>query len=116
MSKKRPIHFLLEDILISIADIEQFTHGLSFEGFVADRKTNYAVIRGFEIIGEAVNRLPDDFKEANPQIDWFRIRGFRNRLVHDYVEIDYELVWEIRNDDLPTLKLEIQRLFDALPK
>jgi uncharacterized protein with HEPN domain len=59
-------------------------------------KTIDAVIRNFEIIGEAANRLPEIFKDQHPDIDWHRIRGFRNRIVHDYMGIDYEIVWEIK--------------------
>jgi uncharacterized protein with HEPN domain len=55
-----------------------------------------AVIRNFEIIGEAANRLPEEFKEKYQHIDWHRIRGFRNRIVHDYFGIDYQIVWQIK--------------------
>jgi uncharacterized protein with HEPN domain len=55
-----------------------------------------AVIRNFEIIGEAANRLPQQFRDENESIDWFRIRGFRNRIVHDYFGIDHEIVWKIK--------------------
>ncbi len=61
------------------------------------------VIRNFEIIGEATNRLPDDFKERFPNIDWHKIRGFRNRIVHDYMGIDYSIVREIKNGFLQDL-------------
>ena len=60
-----------------------------------------AVIRNFEIIGEAANRLTEDFKDENSNIDWHRIRGFRNRIVHDYFGIDYEIVWQIKETFLP---------------
>ncbi len=114
MSKKRPIGFLLEDILLAANDIEQFSLGYSYDKFAKDRKTINAVVRGFEITGEAANRLPDDFKDANPHIDWFRIRGFRNRLVHDYIDVDLDVVWDIRTNDLPTLRKDIKQLFESL--
>jgi uncharacterized protein with HEPN domain len=66
-------------------------------------KTIDAVIRNFEIIGEAANRLPEIFKDQHPDIDWHRIRGFRNRIVHDYMGIDYEIVWEIKTHYLLAL-------------
>ena len=62
-----------------------------------------AVVRNFEIIGEAANRLPEEFKDKNTAIDWHRIKGFRNRIVHDYMGIDYSIVWEIKNTFLPKL-------------
>jgi uncharacterized protein with HEPN domain len=62
-----------------------------------------AVIRNFEIIGEAANRLTESFKAQHPEIEWHKIRGFRNRIVHDYIDIDYEVVWQIKITYLPVL-------------
>jgi uncharacterized protein with HEPN domain len=108
MSNRNP-DLLIEDILESCDKILSYTAGLSFEDFVAETKTVDAVIRNFEIIGEAANRLPEDFKDSHPQIDWFRMRGFRNRIVHDYFGIDYSIVWQIKDTYLP-------QLIDALRK
>jgi len=80
-----------------------YTKNLSFEDFLKDSKTVDAVIRNFEVIGEAANLLPEGFKDKYPEIDWHRIRGFRNRIVHDYFGIDYSIVWEIRNTFLPDM-------------
>jgi len=99
---KRESRLLIEDILDSGHKILDYTKGLSFEDFLRDSKTVDAVIRNFEIIGEAANRLPDEFKDKNTNIDWHRIRGFRNRIVHDYFGIDYEIVWQIKESFLPT--------------
>jgi uncharacterized protein with HEPN domain len=68
-----------------------------------DAKTIDAVIRNFEIIGEAANRLSDEFKDIHPEIDRYRIRGFRKRIVHDYKGIYYAIVWEIRKNYLDDL-------------
>mgnify|MGYP000926762381 CR=1 FL=1 len=95
MSKREP-HLLIEDIIESANKILLYTNNLTFEAFQKDNKTIDAVIRNFEIIGEAANRLSDDFKDKYPNIDWHRIRGFRNRIVHDYFGIDYSIVWEIK--------------------
>jgi uncharacterized protein with HEPN domain/predicted nucleotidyltransferase len=102
MSKRNP-KLLIEDILESSNKILNYTNGMSFEDFANDSKTVDAVIRNFEIIGEAANRLPDDFKDLYPVIDWYIIRGFRNRIFHDYMGIDYSIVWEIRNNFLDNL-------------
>ena len=83
---------------------------MTYNDFVKDSKTIDAVIRNFEIIGEAANRLPDDFKESHAEIDWHRIRGFRNRIVHDYMGIDYEIVWEIRDKYLIELIVSLERI------
>ena len=90
--------------------LEKKTAGLSFDSFSADSKTMDAVIRNFEIIGEAANRLPEDFKDNHHEIDWFRIIGFRNRIVHDYMGIDYEIVWTIIGKDIEKLSLDIKYL------
>jgi uncharacterized protein with HEPN domain len=83
---------------------------MSFEEFLKDSKTIDAVIRNFEIIGEAANRLPDEFKEEYPSIDWHKIRGFRNRIVHDYMGIDFSIVWDIRSSYLPSLIESLKKI------
>lgn len=102
MSKRIP-EFLINDMLESCNKILQYTDGMTFEEFELDSKTIDAVIRNFEIIGEAANRLPEEFKDSHSQIDWHRIRGFRNRIVHDYMGIDFGIVWEIINNYLHIL-------------
>jgi uncharacterized protein with HEPN domain len=102
MSKREP-RLLIEDIIDSGKKILEYTENMTFDEFVNDNKTVDAVIRNFEIIGEASARLPENFKEAHPEIDWHRIRGFRNRIVHDYFGIDYSIVWEIKKSFLPQL-------------
>ena len=109
MSKRTP-ELLVEDILYSCNKIIDYTKDISFESFTSDTKTIDAVIRNFEIIGEAANRLPDEYKDAHPEIDWFRIRGFRNRIVHDYMGIDYSIVWQIKDKYLPKLIVSLQQL------
>jgi len=109
MSKRNP-KLLVEDILESCHKIIDYTKNYSFEEFIADHKTVDAVIRNFEIIGEAANRLPEDFKDSHQNIDWFRIRGFRNRIVHDYFGIDYSIVWQIRETYLSQLIKNLEKL------
>jgi uncharacterized protein with HEPN domain len=109
MSKRDPI-LLVGDILDSAEKILEYTDGFTFEEFIEDSKTVDAVIRNFEIIGEAANRLPDSFKEKYPEIDWFRIRGFRNRIVHEYFGIDYSIVWIIKDSYLPLMMAQLKPL------
>ncbi len=94
MSKRDTI-LLLDDMLQSAQKIKRYTENINFDSFISDDKTIDAVVRNFEIIGEAANRISPDFRENNPEIEWRRIRGFRNRIVHDYFGIDYEIVWSI---------------------
>ena len=109
MSKRQPIH-LVEDIIESGEKILLYTNGLSFEQFISDSKTIDAVIRNFEIIGEAANRLPEEFKDKYPEIDWHRMRGFRNRIVHDYFGIDYNIVWQIKETVLQEMLEKLKLL------
>lgn len=109
MSKRNP-ELLVEDIIESGNKILDYTRSLSFDDFINDAKTVDAVVRNFEIIGEAANRLSDDFKDLHSEIDWHRIRGFRNRIVHDYFGIDYSIVWEVKNTFLPDLLLKLNLL------
>ena len=106
---KRDIVLLLEDILEAARKIKRYSSGLNYEAFINDDKTIDAVVRNFEIIGEAANRFNDDFSISNPHIEWDRMRGFRNRIVHDYFGIDYEIVWDIIESDLDLLieKIEV---------
>ena len=99
----RSVKLLIEDILESGERILAYTHGLSFEEFVNSPMVTDAVIRNFEIIGEAANRLPRDFRSKQTDVDWRRIRGFRNRIVHDYFGIDYQIVWLVKESFLPDL-------------
>lgn len=113
MSNRTP-DLLLEDILNSGEKILSYTNNLTFEQFLHDDKTMDAVIRNFEIIGEAANRLTDEFRDAHPLVDWHRIRGFRNRIVHDYMGIDYKIVWNIKEDFLPLFIEQIKSILQKL--
>ena len=108
MSKRNP-KLLVEDILESCHKIAEYTKDMSFEEFVTDPKTIDAVVRNFEIIGEAANRLPEDFKDLYQDIDWLRIRGFRNRIVHDYAGIDYSIVWQVKETFLSQMVASLEK-------
>ncbi|GGH47916.1 DUF86 domain-containing protein [Dyadobacter endophyticus] len=106
----RKSSLLVQDILESGKKILTYTQDQSFDEFINDDKTIDAVIRNFEIIGEAANRLPEEFRDLHSTIDWHKIRGFRNRIVHDYFGIDYAIVWEIKTNYLPHLLEELSTL------
>jgi len=107
---KRSDKLLLEDILEAIDSILEYTSDISIERFLADKKTKDAVVRNFEIIGEAVNKLSKGIKESNQHIDWAGLVGFRNVIVHDYFGIDYDVVWNIKTNHLPKLIKDIRHL------
>ena len=100
---KRDYRLYLVDILDSGEAIAEFTIGLSFREFCEDRKTVSAVIREFEVIGEAVGNLPDKIKQGRPDIEWQDIKDFRNLLSHEYFGVDLEIVWKTIQEDLPAL-------------
>ena len=103
---------LLLDMMEAAVKILKYTQGLTFEDFLADDKTIDAVVRNFEIIGEASLRIDEDFRLENPQIEWKKLRGFRNRIVHDYFGIDYEIVWSILTQDLEELVFQLDQLLN----
>ncbi|HTY25763.1 MAG TPA: DUF86 domain-containing protein [Desulfomonilaceae bacterium] len=88
----RDCRLYLDDMLGSCRKIREFTEGMSFEEFKRDVKTQDAVIRNFEVIGEAANRLPDEIKDLYKDIEWAKIIGFRNILIHEYFGVKLETV------------------------
>lgn len=105
MSKRIPV-LLLADILTAINKIETYTEGLDYSSFLADSRTVEAVERNFEIIGEAANQLPETVQMEYSHIPWHSVIGFRNRLIHGYFGVDYEILWYILKVDLPVLKVQ----------
>lgn len=107
---EREITLLVEDMISSIEYILDFTKGYSFEEYQADNKTKFAVERNFEIIGEAASRIPDDFKTANPEVEWRIIKDFRNFIIHEYFGINNEIVWDTIQLRLPELLILFRSL------
>lgn len=110
----RQVKDYVDDILNSIADINQFTDNLDFDDFRNDKKTVYAVIRCLEIIGEAVKKIPADIRELYPSIPWQAIAGMRDKLIHDYFGVDVELVWDTVQGELDQLNEVLQKVVDSL--
>jgi len=102
----------LKHVLESIVTIEQYIKGLSYEKFIAfdNKKTQDAVIRNLEIIGEAVNNLSEEYITEHPKVSWKEIIEMRNLLIHEYFGIDLEIVWNTLIGDLPKLKEKILTL------
>lgn len=107
---RRPVNLLLDDIREAIEKIARYTGGLSFDAFTQDEKTVDAVVRNLEIIGEAAHRLPGEFKEEHSEIEWYKVVGLRNRIVHEYFGIDLELIWQILHRELPSFQVSIQHI------
>ena len=99
-SDRDPILYL-SDIILSMERVKEYISGLDFQHFKWDYKTVDAVIRNFEIIGEATKNLPNDIKDKYPSIPWEEMYRLRNRISHEYFGIDYEIIWDIATRRLP---------------
>ncbi|OGU13371.1 MAG: hypothetical protein A2X61_14820 [Ignavibacteria bacterium GWB2_35_12] len=113
MSKRTP-KLVLEDIFEAAESIITYTEKITYEEFVNDKKTIDAVIRNFEIIGEAVKLLPLVLKNKYTEINWQRIRGFRNRIIHDYFGVDLSIVWTIIETQIMDLKNNINQILSEI--
>ena len=102
------------DLLMHILDETNFllkaTAGRSQAEISQDEVLSRAVIRSLEIIGEASKRLDNAFREQHPQIEWKKMAGTRDKLIHDYFGVDYEILWDIFENKLPILKDTIERI------
>lgn len=112
----RDVSLYLQDILDAMLAIEKFVEGLSFENFKDDDKTSSAVIRKFEIIGEAARQVPDDMRKKYNQLPWKEMAGMRDRLIHSYFGVKHELVWHTIKDVIPTVKPRIQEVLQKIVK
>ena len=109
MSKRDPYLFLT-DMLESIEKVERYTAGLSFDEFEANDMVLDAVVRNLEIIGEAARQIPASLLEQYTQIEWSRVIGFRNIVIHAYFAVDVEIVWTIATQRLPDLEAVLREM------
>jgi uncharacterized protein with HEPN domain len=107
---KRETALLLQDMLDAAEKIKKYTAGYDVNRFLADEKTIDATVRNFEVIGEAAGRIDPSFREKHPDIEWRRIKGLRNRLVHEYFGIDKKVVWTVIEEYLDGLIEVLTRL------
>lgn len=105
---ERGVPELLEDISNSIHRILDYTNGMSYERFSKSLVTQDAVVRNFQILGEAAKKLPAEFKEKYSQVPWSKVAKFRDKLIHHYSGINYDVVWEIIEESLPELQEQIK--------
>jgi uncharacterized protein with HEPN domain len=112
MSSKRDELLFIADILESATAIEGYVAGMSFDGFVKDRKTVSATVREFEIIGEAVANISDETKNQCPDILWRQLKAFRNKLIHEYFGVDTRIIWDVATNELTALRESLRKLLD----
>ena len=111
---KRDITLYLGDILQNIDDTQQFIANMTYEQFVEDKKTVNAVIRSIEVIGEASKHIPLDIRIKQPDVPWKDMAGMRDKCIHDYVGVDFEVVWTAVKVELLSIRPMIQSLLDEL--
>jgi hypothetical protein len=100
----------VNDIADATEKILEFTSGMSFEQFERDKKTVYAIVRAFQIIGEAARKIPAEIRQQFATVEWDKMAGMRNRLVHEYFETDLPTVWEAIRNDIPTLRMQMSEV------
>lgn len=100
----------LEDILEAISKISRYTVGQSQEAFSGDERTLDAVVRNLEIIGEAIKKAPGEIRSKHPEVEWKRIAGLRDILIHEYFGIDVDTIWDIVQNKLPVLEKQINQI------
>ncbi len=107
---KRDVRVFVADMLQAIEKIERYTRGLSFDHFERNDMVTDAVVRNLEVIGEAARHIPPGLREQYPEIDWTRVIGFRNIVIHAYFAVDLEIAWTIATQRLSQLKTILQRM------
>lgn len=103
----------LRHILVEADYLINRSTGVSVETLMADETLRRAFVRSLEIIGEAARKVPDPFRSQYPDMEWRAMAGMRDRLIHDYFGVDYELVWDVVKNRIPELRDQISSILDA---
>ncbi|MGC8767441.1 MAG: DUF86 domain-containing protein [Brevinematia bacterium] len=111
---KRNVEIYLKDIIQAMEAIENFVKGMDYEEFRNNDLVSSAVIRKFEIIGEATKNIPQELRKKYPDIPWKTMAGFRDKLIHFYFGIKYEIVWDTIKLNLPELKEKLRKIIEDL--
>lgn len=111
---KRDHRLFIKDILDSISSINNFIEGMSFEDFVKDDKTSSAVVRKLEIIGEATKNIPEAIRIKYSDIPWSDMARMRDKMIHFYFGLDYEIVWKVIKERLPEIRIRLEKILKEL--
>ena len=106
---KQPKEYL-KHILVELEFLDSRSSGMSLQEFLKDEVKTRAFSRSLEIIGEASKNLPDEFRKNHTEIDWKAVSGMRDRLIHHYFGVDYEIVWDVVENEVPKLKGQIESI------
>ncbi len=104
--------FLLH-IRDALREVLTFIEGESYESFLANRMVQNAVMRSFEVVGEAARRVSPEFRQTHPEVPWRLMSDFRNKLIHDYFGLDLEMIWKTATEDAPVLLAQAEGLIEA---
>ena len=104
----------IEDMLEAVERIQRYTAGMTFEAFSEDHRTIDAVVRNFEVLGEAARHVDDDLAGQAPEVPWADVRGMRNVVMHEYFGVDLTTVWKTVSDDLAPLRTALLALLARL--
>jgi uncharacterized protein with HEPN domain len=110
----RALRDYIADILTALDEVESFTAGMDYESFVGDKKTVNAVVRSLEVMGEAAKRIPEEVRQAYPQVPWKRMAGMRDKLIHEYSGVDLEIVWTVVKTELPPTRPSVEHILRDL--
>jgi uncharacterized protein with HEPN domain len=114
MSKRYPA-LLLSDMIQAIEEMSSFVQGMIYHDFIQDTKTFRAVFASALILGEAANSIEESIQQQAPEIEWHKIRGLRNRLAHEYFDIDSQILWMVATVEGPKLISPIKQLLEQFP-
>ena len=116
MTKKRDYTIYVIEMSESIDHIKEFIADMSFDDFIQDKLTNTAVIRMIEVIGEMSKRIPDDMKSKYNDFPWNDMSEMSDKLIHEYYDVDYEIVWKVAKERLPSIKPYLLEMLNELKK
>ena len=113
---KRDYKFFIEDIVDSIRQIECFVGDMTYEEFLADDKTVSAILRRLDVIGEASKHIPTSFKQKHQDLPWAEMARMRDKLIHGYFGVDYEIVWKVVKERLPEIKPPLEIILNPMKR
>lgn len=112
MTRKREFLDYLADIHEASENISQFIEGMMWAQFAQDQKTIYAVVRAFEIIGEAAKKVPPSVRKRHAKVPWKQMAGMRDKLIHEYFGVNYQVLWKTAKEDIPPVHQLISKVVE----